>query len=230
MKNEYFEAAVEWSSKRVELLEISANRWQLAFWGMLICLLAVVFALVSLMPLKTLEPIIIQKDLQTGEVFVKPGDPANLVKSQQQTESDCVNYIIARETYSAVDEEVRYRQLQYMSSPDVFESYINERKATNSDSFQALLGENGLRKVVVEDVVFLDASDPKLLPENREKILPVAKIDFVTKETKGQSIKKKYWIATIRFKYLGTPDTKEAAWANWDGFTVTAYRVDQRNV
>lgn len=228
--SEYFEAAANWASDRVELLEVTANRWQFAFWGMLVCLLVAIGAVAGLTPLKTVEPIIIQKDLQTGEVFVKPGEPGNLVKTQQETESDCVRYVVSRETYSLMDEEVRYRQVQYMSARDVFTPYVEARRSTNSESFQAALGENGLRTVTVEDVVFLDASDPSLSPEHRAVIPPIAKVDFMTIETSGQTKIKKYWVATLRFEYLGTPDTKEAAWANWDGFTVTSYRVDQRNI
>jgi type IV secretory pathway component VirB8 len=180
--------------------------------------------------LKTVEPIIIQQDLRTGEVFVKPGDPSNLVKTKQETESDCVRYIVARETYALVDEEVRYRQVRYMSTRDVFGPYTEARNPKNLNSFQARLGAEGLRTVVIEDIVFLDASDPNLLPEQRVKIRPIAKVDFTTTEMDGRNVVKQYWVATLRFEYLGTPDVKEAAWANWDGFTVTDYRIDQRNV
>ncbi len=225
-----FEAAANWASGRLELLEVTANRWQLAFWVMLLCLLVSLFALMGLTPLKTVEPIIIQQDLRTGEVFVKPGEAEHLVKTQQETESDCVRYIVSRETYAMLDEEVRYRQVKYMSAPSVFSLYRTDRDSSNPKSFPAVLGQGGLRTVIVEDIVFLDASDPSLMPEARAKIPPIAKVDFMTVETQGQSVTKQYWVSTLRFEYLGTPDTKEAAWANWDGFTVTDYRVDQRNV
>ncbi len=227
--NTYFDAASDWAVERVETLQVTACRWQAAFWGMVVCLLIALVAIMAITPLKTVEPIIIQKDLQTGEVFVKPGEPANLTKSIQETESDLTRYVMARETYSLVDEEVRYRQVQYMSSPDVFQPYVEERRSTNESSFEALLGEKGLRTVSVEDVVFLDASAPSLGPKKRALIQPIAKVDFITTETAHQQVIKKYWVATIKFTYFGTPDTKEAAWANWDGFTVTSYRVDARN-
>lgn len=225
-----FDVSTDWALERVEMIQVISNRWQLAFWGMLVCVVVALFAIAAITPLKTVEPLIVQKDLQTGEVFVSPGEPKNLLKSQQETESDLVRYIIARETYAPVDEEVRYRQVQYMSSRSVFQPYVEDRRATNPDSYEATLGEHGLRTVSVEDVVFLDASNPAALLKNKLKTPPIAKVDFMTTETKGQVVTKQYWVATIQFEYFGTPDTKEAAWANWNGFTVTSYRVDQRNI
>ena len=58
----------------------------------------------------------------------------------------------------------------------------------------------------------------------------MAKVDFTTTESSGQMTVEKNWVVTIRFQYLGIPDEKEAAWLNWNGFTVTDYRVDQRNI
>lgn len=226
---DYFNAASDWAAERVENLNVTANRWQAAFWGMLLCLLLSIGALMALTPLKTVEPLIIQKDLQTGEVFVSPGEPSNLKRSLQETQSDLARYVMARETYSLVDEEVRYRQVQYMSSREVFQPYVEERRATNPTSFESVLGEKGLRTVKIESVVFLDAADPSLGTKKRALIQPIARVDFMTTETVHQQIVKTYWVATIKFTYFGTPDTKEAAWANWDGFTVTSYRVDQRN-
>lgn len=227
---DYFNAASNWALDRVEHLTVTANRWQAAFCGMLVCLLCTVIALMCLMPLKTLEPIIIQKDLQTGEVFVSPGEPSNTKRSIQQIKSDCARYVMARETYSMVDEEVRYRQVQYMSSREAFQPYVEERRASNPKSFEALLGEKGLRTVKVENVVLLDSSDPSLGSKRRALIQPIARVDFITTETLHSQVIKTKWVATIKFTYFGTPDTVEAAWANWDGFTVTSYRVDESNI
>jgi type IV secretion system protein VirB8 len=232
MKHSYdYEAANDWAVDALENQQLMLNRWQLAFWGILAGLIMALLALCILMPLKRVEPIIIQKDLQTGEVFVSPGEPANLKKTTQEVQGDLVRYVMARETYSYLDEEVRYRQVQYMSGRDVFHDYIGEREKSNPTSLEATLGHEGLRKVIIEDIVFLDASSPLLSPKQRAKIQPIAKIDFVTLDQSDVAQRTKaYWVATVRFEYLGTPDTKEAAWANWDGFTVLEYRVDQRNV
>ena len=229
MKKEYFDNASDWALERVEMAQVTACRWQLGFWIQTVCLVLALLGLIVLLPLKTVEPLIIQKDLQTGEVFVSPGEKPNLTKTQQETESDAVRYVIARETYSPIDQEIRFRQVQYMSSQAVFSPYMHEHEASNEESFESILGDNGLRTVKVEDVIFLDPSDPMTLEKNKQHILPIVKVDFVTTERINQQVITHYWVATIKFEYFGTPDTKEAAWANYDGFTVTSYRVDQRN-
>ena len=231
----YFESARDWATERYHTQKVMANRWQLAFWVQLAFSVVLVIALMMMLPLKTWEPLIIEHDLQTGEFFTHPAPVENLPKTQQEIESDLVHYVIARETYSPTDEGVRYRQVQFMSAPAVFTPFVEAHRSGSPDSPETLLGDKGLRTVEVEDVIFFDASDPRHYQSKRESkkaalVPPIAKVDFMTTEITGQSVTKKYWVATISFEYLGTPNHKEAAWSNWSGFTVTSYRVDQRNI
>lgn len=234
-KQSYFEQARDWATERYHTQKVMANRWQLAFWVQLGFSVMLVVALIMMLPLKTWEPLIIEHDLRTGEFFTHPAPVENLSKTQQEIESDLVHYVIARETYSPTDEGVRYRQVQFMSAPTVFKLFSESHRSGNPNSPENILGEKGLITVEVEDVVFFDASDPRHYQAQREskqssKVPPIAKVDFWTTETNGQSITRKSWVATVSFEYVGTPNHKEAAWSNWSGFTVTSYRVDQRNI
>lgn len=234
-KTSYFETAHDWATERYHTQKVMANRWQLAFWVQLGFSVVLVVSLMMLLPLKTWEPLIVEHDLRTGEFYTHPAPVENLPKTQEEIESDLVHYVVDRETYSPTDEGVRYRQVQFMSSPDVFTPYVEAHRSGNPDSIETLLGDKGLRTVEVEDIIFLDASDPRHYQAKRASkkaslVPPIARVDFMTTETSGQGTVKKYWVATLRFEYLGTPNHKEAAWANWSGFTVTSYRVDQRNI
>lgn len=234
-KGDYFEQARDWATDRYQLQTVASNRWQLAFWLQLAFSLILALCLLMVFPLKSWEPLIIERDLQTGEIFTRPITPDNLPTSQAEIQSDLVRYVISRETYAPADEGVRYRQVQFMSSPDVFTPYEASHRIGNEEGFEKTLGRDGSRIVKVEDVIFIDASDPRRYEAKRksrqaERVPPIAKVDFVTIETKSLSTVKQHWVATISFDYVGTPNTKEAAWANWSGFTVTSYRVDQRNV
>lgn len=230
----YFDIAQTWADEKYHYYRLWSARWQCAFWVALVAVLSLSIAIMVMMPLKSWEPIVVQKNVQTGEVFVKPADVANMVKDKPQVESDLVRYVIARETYSSTDEGPRYRHVQFSSSPAVFKSYQEEHKLNNEDSFDSRLGESGVRLVSVEDVIFLDPTDPRKIPSKRAarrlQVPPIARVDFTTTESDGGIVKTNHWVATLKFDYVGTPNTKEAAWANWDGFTVTSYRVDQRNV
>lgn len=234
-KNNYFDEARAWGVERYQRQTVHLHRWQWAFWLTLglACLLGL--SLLCLLPLKSWEPLVIEHNVETGEIFTHPLAVDNLPKVDSEIQSDVVRYVTARETYAAFDQGARYRLVQFMSTPTVFKPFEAEHSFSNDESPEVLLGKTGQRVVTIEDVVFLDASDPRLYEAKREsqkakRTPPIAKIDFMTTETNGSVEKKQYWVATLSFEYLGTPDTKEAAWANWDGFTVTAYRVDQRNI
>jgi type IV secretory pathway component VirB8 len=86
------------------------------------------------------------------------------------------------------------------------------------------------KTVKVQDIIFLDNANTSI--RNRKEALHrnLAKVDFITTENNGQQTIEKSWVTTLSWEYLGTPSSKAAAWANWNGFTVTYYRVDQRNV
>lgn len=234
-KATYFDAAQTWADEQYHYYRLWSTRWQCAFWASIVAVVLLACAIMVMMPLKSWEPIVVQQNLQTGEIFVKPADVANLMKDKIEIESDLVRYVIARETYYPTDEGARYRQVQFMSSPAVFKPYQEAHRLNNNESFDNRFGESGSRIVAVEDVIFLDATDPRKVPSKRAasrglQAPPIARIDFTTTENDGATVKKNYWVATVKFDYVGTPNTKEAAWANWGGFTVTSYRVDQRNV
>lgn len=231
----YFEEANDWATERYHMQSLSTHRWQLAFWCQLGFSMVLALSLLCLMPLKSWEPLIIERNLQTGEIFTHPATVDNLPKIQAEIEADLVRFVTSYETYDAADEGPRYRKVQFMSSPDVFMPYEVSHHLGNEDSFEATFGKKGTRTVRVEDVIFIDATDPRRYQSKKEskkaqRVPPIAKVDFVTTETLGQKVVIKHWVATLNFEYLGTPDNKEASWSNWSGFTVTSYRVDQRNV
>ncbi len=222
------QVAKDWFYDRYQMQEVLANRWQLAFWIQLILSLLLVFFLIILLPLKSWEPIVIERDTQTGEVWVR-STQESLPKLSSEIESDLVNYVVGRETYSTIDHDERYQQIQFSSTPRIFKAYKEADNVNNPNGLSKSLGEVGLRKVVVEDIIFLDGSNVK---QKGGSVKPpsIAKVDFTTVDTIGEMTFKKYWVATMTWEYLGTPNRKEAAWINWNGFTVSSYRVDQRNV
>ena len=228
----YFEEAKSWAYERYQMQEVIANRWQFAFWGMMIFSVLLLVMLIMLFPLKSWEPIVVQRNTQTGEVWVDSARNHYLPETSPEVESDLVRYVVARETFSLTDNNARKKQVLYASSPQVSKDYEAQEDGHNPKSPINVYGMKGLRTVKVEDVVFIDNASNALeqRKQQKEKIPTLAKVDFTTTETIGQITVQKNWVATLSFKYLGTPDEKEAAWLNWNGFTVIDYRVDQRNI
>lgn len=224
---DYFNSAQAWHYDRYESQLIQANRWLLAFWLQTGISILFAIALVLLLPLKTLVPLVIRQNTQTHEVFVDKVD-AHQVLNQNQIESDLVHYVILRETYSSVDLALRYKQVLLETSKNAASEYQKSQANTSPESPVNIYGADGNRTIHVEDVVFLSSKNAKV--NEKENNHNLAKIDFTSAETIHSQTIKKYWVATISWEYRGTPQDKEAAWHNWNGFTVTYYRVDQRSV
>lgn len=222
----YFQSAQCWHYDRFESQLVQANRWLLAFWCQTAFSLLLIICLCLLLPLKTLVPLIIRQNSQTQEVFVEKID-RNHLPNQNEIESDLVRYVILRETYSSVDLSLRYKQVLLETNKACAGDYQKAQANTNPQSPVNLYGSDGIRTIHVEDVVFLNDKNNRNQKDTQSNI---AKIDFVSTETINHQTIQKYWVATISWEYRGTPTDKEAAWNNWNGFSVTYYRVDQRSV
>lgn len=215
-----------WHYDRYESQLVQANRWLFAFCWQIGVTVLLGISLVVLLPLKTLVPLVIRQNSQTHEVFVDKIDK-QYVPHQNEIESDLVRYLILRETYSCVDLASRYRQVLLETSKASAIEYQKTQANNNPDSPVNLYGVEGTRTIQVEDVVFLSN---KMSSDQKETGNNLAKVDFVSVETLHQQSVKKHWVATLSWEYTGTPQDKEAAWQNWNGFTVTYYRIDQRNI
>lgn len=224
---DYFKSAQCWHYDRYESQLIQANRWLLAFWLQTGISLLLVICFVLLLPLKTLVPLIIRQNTQTNEVFVDKID-RHYLPNQNQIESDLVRYVILRETYSSQDLVLRYKQVLLETNRACAVEYQKSQANTFPDSPVNIYGLDGVRNIHVEDVVFL--TNRNLKTKEKENTPNLAKVDFVSKETIHNQTVQKYWVATVAWEYRGTPQDKEAAWHNWNGFTVTYYRVDQRSI
>lgn len=225
--SDYFKSAECWHYDRYESQLVQANRWLLAFWLQVGVSLLLVIALVLLLPLKTLVPLVIRQNTQTHEVFVDKVD-SHTLPNQNQIESDLVRYVILRETYSSTDFALRYKQVLLETNKACALEYQKSQANSSLESPVTLYGVDGSRTIHVEDVVFLGNKNRS--SKENENVSNLAKVDFISTETMHNQTVKKYWVATIAWDYRGTPQDKEAAWHNWNGFTVTYYRVDQRSV
>lgn len=230
-KNDYFKLANDWQFDRVQMAKIHGNRWFIAFLVSSCIVILLTITIVVLMPLKTLIPIVIHQNTKTGEVWVdRPSNPY-VPETQAETEADITRYITNRESYSSSDINQRFHLVMLLSDGNIGSEYANIQANSNKESPVNVLGLNGTRQVNIEDIIFIDKNNIQELRHFHQPSTNLAKVDFTTetKDTSGLS-KTDYWVATIGWIYKGLPDTQANAWDNWNGFTVTTYRVDQRLV
>src|SRR5919199_2420579 len=99
-KEHYYEEAASWSRDQREALAASRRiAWIVAAAAGTIAVLEAL-ALVLLTPLKTVEPYTLLVDRTTGYVqALKPLDPAKVAPDAALTQSQLVQYVIARESF-----------------------------------------------------------------------------------------------------------------------------------
>lgn len=226
----YFEAGKDWFFDRFETAQIQANRWFIAFIAAMALAIVLAAALIVLLPLKTLVPMVIHQNPSTGEVWVDRPKTPYTPKNDAQVQADLVRYITVRESYSADDINQRFHLTMLLSNNGVGTEYANEQANSNKKAPVNTLGKDGTRTVRIIDVIFIDKAGTQEIRKFRQRAHNLAKIDFITTTLSKNSKKSEAWVATIGWTYNGLPDNQLDAWDNWNGFTVTTYRIDPRNI
>lgn len=221
---DYFKTARDWADDRYQTVMNKARRWFIAFWVQTLCVVALAGSLLIVLPLQQFIPLIIHQNHLTGEVWVEQPKRWTLQTNQALIESDLVRYVIARETVASADNQSRQRHILLRTAEKLLPDY-NHQQLALTQQLKKQKQTSTVRKIQVQDVIFL--GDPTV---NGKDTRVLAKVDFITETITPTSKQRQAWVATLSWEYRGTPKGKASAWDNWNGFVVTYYRVDQRNV
>lgn len=213
--NAYYVEADSWAHDRVDALQVSRRTaWRVAFGAGLIAVLEA-FALIVLMPLKTVEPYTLLVDRQTGFVqALQPIDVERIAPDRALTQSFLVQYVIARESFDIDSLSDNYRKVALWSSGAARTQYIAASQISNPESPLARYPRTTLVETRVKSVS----------PVGRD----VAMVRFETRrrDAGGQAGPPSAWVAVIRYRYSGEPMSIEDRFINPLGFQVLRY---QRN-
>lgn len=231
VNKEYFQAGKDWYFDRYESVRVQANRWFVGFILSTIMCFLMVIAILTLLPLKTLVPLIVHQNTTTGEFWVDhpktPYTPANDIEVQ----ADIVRYITSYKSYTAADINQRFHLVMLLSGSNVAKQYEEEQSNNNKNSPVNVLGKDGMTTVRVEDVIFIDKANVHEIRDFHDPSHNLAKVDFTTTTIDHIGNKKiESWVATIGWVYKGLPASQQDAWDNWNGFTVTTFRIDPKNI
>ena len=231
-KENYFEEAHSWFHEQFESEKVKVTRLLIALGFVSVFALLALVADILLLPLKTWVPMIIHTNAVTGEAWVqRPSEKTYVPETEAQVQSDLVRYVTQRESYMSADINQRYKTVLLLSHPSVAKQYSDEQANSNKSAPVNVLGKEGIRTISIEDIVFLDKAGVDEVRHFNTPSRNLAKVDFVvTTEDEQHQISKAYWVATMSWQYKGEPTNKEAAWDNWNGFQVTSYRADLRNI
>ena len=135
-----------------------------------------------------------------GRVLVEPIHQAYAPSNPFQVESELIHYVVNRESFA---------------------------ESSN------VLKRDGLRTVHVESVIFIDSVlKNKGKPPSEQAHTNLAEVNFtVSDQSKNSTLIKTHALTVlISWTYRGTPKDPGDRWRNWNGFTVTRYSVEQRNL
>lgn len=231
-KKNYFVEARSWADDMYTSAIISRNRYKLAFFVAMGLAILLTIAVDGLIPLQHMEPLLVNH-YQDGRVSVEPMKQPYAPTNQAQVQSEIVRYVINRESYDPSSYDTQYSLINLMSNREVAKQYINAQSTGNKHSPINVLGNNGFRSVHVDSVVFLDSElENKDKPKSQQTHHNLAQINFIITDHFKDSARQKTTALTalVSWDYRGTPSDPNDMWRDWDGFTITRYTVQQRNV
>ncbi len=207
--------AESWARSVTDDLERSNRRaWLVAIIAAVIALLEAL-ALIFLIPLKTVEPYTLLVDRQTGNVeALAPLDTQVIVPDAALTRSLLVQYVIARESFTADTVQYDYRKVSLWSERGVAERYQAQMAQGSPQSPFSYLPDGAIIETEIRSV--------SNLAEDR------AMVRFTTTRTDpgGRSQPPQFWVAIIGYRFTTAAMSEADRYINPLGFQVTSYRLD----
>ena len=172
-------------------------------------------ALAMLMPLKTVEPMTLLVDRQTGYVqAIDPRTPRRLAADEALTQSYLAQYVAAREGFDRATVSADYRKVALWSSGSARQAYMGQMPATNPESPFNRYPSGSLVLVAVKSVSALSPG------------VALVRFDTMIEDRDSRVDQKQPWVAVVRYRYFDAPMSMEDRLLNPLGFQVVGYRRD----
>lgn len=212
----YFDRARLWEQDELRAA-IRSKRfaWIVAFIA-LIGMIASVFAVAALAPLKSVEPFIIRVDGSLGIVDTPTAlsDAPNILEMNEAiTRYFLAKYVRAHEGYSRATIEHNYDIVSTMSVRNIQASYADWISGNNPDSPQNIYGTLGVVSIRIKAIQLIKPG--------------LASVRYIENASEQESTTTRYWIATIAYELL--PEEKltiQQRIINPLAFAITEYHKD----
>ncbi len=183
-------------------------------------------ALIGLMPLKTVVPYTLLVDKNTGFVEVLDGTHPQTIKPDAAlVQAMLAQYVIAREGYDVATVGDQYRKVALWSGEGARADYLALMPASNPQSPVALYGRKAQMTAQVASVTPLNASGGQVNPQGGEALV---RFTTVKRDMQGGGdVAPSYWVALVKYRFVGNPAKMEDRLINPLGFQVISYRRDQ---
>lgn len=211
----YYERAESWAADmRSEVARSKRVAWTVAGVACAVAVFEAV-ALAMLVPLKTVQPVTLLVDRQTGYVqALNPLEPRRLGADAALTQSFLAQYVTAREGFDRATVSVDYRRVALWSAARARTEYLSRMPATNPQSSFQLYPAGTVVTVRVKSVSRLDQG------------VALVRFDSQAQDRNGRAAAAQPWISVVRYRYVDAPMRLEDRLVNPLGFQVTGYRRD----
>ncbi|ACP22486.1 VirB8 type IV secretion protein (plasmid) [Sinorhizobium fredii NGR234] len=213
----YFDKARRFDQDRMIMAERSVRiAW---FAAMIAGILAAasIFAVVALIPLKTIEPFVIRVDNSTGIVDVVSAlDSAQGTYDEAVTKYFAAKYVRGREGYVWSEAEENFRTVALLSSEAEQSRFAAAYRGSNPGSPQNIYGRSATSKIAIASISLI----------NRQ----VASVRYIRTVTRGEEVLTTHWVATLTFDYVNAPMNATDRLVNPLGFAISEYRADPETI
>ena len=210
----YFDQVASFEADRLRACRRTARLGFLAGVAGVLVGLAGVAAAASVLPLKTVLPLVFRVDNATGvveRVFDVQG--GEMAASEATRRYFLWQYVRYRQGYAPAEAQASFEAVSLLSAPAVQQAYAAEFRGSNPESPQARLGHDGSARLRWVSTAFLGPN--------------LAQVRFVQLERKGGAdLPPRRMVATIAFDFV--PGALDGAVINVNplGFLVTSYHAD----
>lgn len=216
----YVEQASDWDTdQNLRTKQSEGRAWKVAGGASFIALCLAV-ALMCLVPLKSLEYVVVRVDEVTGMVDVV----RTTLKGVEETVSEATDkywlklYVRTREGYFYDEYQTNYATVGLMSSPAEQRKYYDAVKMENPAAPINAMSNKYRYRIKISTVTFI----------GKKKDLANVHYARIKEPVGGTALPETtYWIATIPFRYVNPPTSEAEREINPLGFQVAdGYRTD----
>jgi len=214
-KIDYYERAESWATD-TRLMAARSRRiaWTVAGVAVAVAAFEAV-ALALLAPLKTVQPITLLVDRQTGYVqALDPLQPRRVNADEALTQASLAQYVVAREGFDRATVRVDYRKVALWSGGRARASYLGMMPATNPAS--------PFRRYPVGATLLVRVKSVSRLSQGTAMV----RFDTQMQDRSGRVETPQLWVSVVRYHYSDAPMSLEDRLVNPLGFQVTGYRRD----
>lgn len=177
--------------------------------------IAASLAVITLLPLKTVEPFVIRVDNSTGIVDIvealKEGSTTTF--DEAVTRYFVAKYVRAREGFNANEMQANFQVVSLLSSAEEQNRFAQWYGASNPESPQFLY-KNAIATISIKSISFINESMAQVRYYKTVRDNDTNK-DVIT-----------HWVAILTFRYVNIPMSIQNRLINPLGFIIYEYRTD----